>query len=323
MSPRRRPGSRLLKSLLPIVALAVVGVAALALWSVHTVAHPPTHPYLINPADLIGISARGVKATEETWSNADGTKSRGWLMRGAEGAPAVVLLHGYGADRSWLFNLGVQLNEATNFTVLCPDLRGHGQNPTVSTTTFGAGEAADVAGAISFLRGLRTPQQRPLVGERVGLYGVGLGAYAALLAASRESAQGGERGGVAALALDSPPASADAQLDDVMRQRVGVSNAASFFLARAAAHVYFLGKYESVNSCTAAATLRGRRVLLLSGTGAARDATTELAKCFPDQSAVELKTDLPITGLDASSATGEAGEAYDRIVIDYFQRTLR
>ncbi|MCA1817213.1 MAG: alpha/beta fold hydrolase [Acidobacteria bacterium] len=322
MSPRRRPGSRLFKSLLPTVALVVVGVAALALWSVYTVAHPPTHAYLINPADLVGISARGVKATEETWSNADGTKSRGWLLRGAEGAPAVVLLHGYGADRSWLFNLGVQLNEATNFTVLCPDLRGHGQNPTVSTTTFGAGEAADVAGAISFLRGLRT-QQRPLVGERVGLYGVGLGAYAALLAAARESVQGGERGGVVALALDSPPASAGALLRDVMRQRVGVSNAVSLFLARAAAHIYFLGKYENVNSCDAAATLRGRRVLLLSGTGEARDATTELARCFPDQGAVELKTDLPVTGLDASSATGEAGEAYDRIVIDYFQRTLR
>jgi pimeloyl-ACP methyl ester carboxylesterase len=312
----------LLKALLPIVSLIVVGVAALAFWIVYAAAHPPTRPYIITPPDLARISPRGVKATDEGWSNPDGTRARGWLLRGAEGSPAVVLLHGYGADRSSVLNLGVLLNEATNFTVLCPDLRGHGQDPPVATTTFGAGEAADVEGAITFLRALRTPQQRTLVGERVGLYGVGLGAYAALLAAAHDAEKGGARGGVVALALDSLPARADDELREAMRQRVGVSNAAALLLARAAARLYFLGKYENADSCAAAANVARRPVLLLSGAGAARDAATQLAKCFPDQSTVELKTDLPVTGLDASSATGEAGEAYDRLVIDFFQRSL-
>ncbi len=40
-----------------------------------------------------------------------------------------MLLHRYGGDRSWLFNLGVKINETTNFTILWPDLRGHGENP--------------------------------------------------------------------------------------------------------------------------------------------------------------------------------------------------
>jgi pimeloyl-ACP methyl ester carboxylesterase len=52
-------------------------------------------------------------------------------LRGAENAPAVVLLHRYGADRSHVLNLGVKLNEATNFTVLMPDARGHGEKPAV------------------------------------------------------------------------------------------------------------------------------------------------------------------------------------------------
>lgn len=313
----------MLKALLPIISLIVVGAAALAFWMAHAVAHPPTRAYLITPPDLDRISPRGVKATDETWANPDGTKSRGWLLRGAEGSPAVVLLHGYGADRSWVLNLGVLINEATNYTVLCPDLRGHGQSPAAQTTTFGAREASDVSGAISYLRALRTPQQRPLVGEPVGLYGVGLGAYAALLAASDESVKGGTRGGVVALALDSPPARADDLLRDAMRQRVGVSNDAAYTLARLAARLYFLGKYENADSCAAAARLAGRRVLLLSGAGAARDSATQLAQCFPDRGGVELKTDLPVTGLVASSATGEAGEAYDRLVIDFFQRSLR
>jgi pimeloyl-ACP methyl ester carboxylesterase len=321
MSPRRRTGSRLLKALLPVIALLVVGVCALGFWMAHTVARPPTHPYLVTPEQFLRISSRGVKATEEGWSNSDGTRARGWLLRGVEGLPAVVLLHGYGADRSWLFNLGVKINETTNFTVLCPDLRGHGQNPVVGTTTFGAREADDLLSAVAFIRSLKTQQQqRPLVGSAVGVYGVELGGYAALVAAARAS----EREPLKALALDSVPASPDALLRETVRERVGLSNSALFQLARAFEKLYSLGKYEDAPACTAAASLANRRVLLLVGEDAnLRAATQDLAKCFPATVALEVKTDLPVTGLRVASATGEAGEAYDRLIIDFFQRALR
>jgi pimeloyl-ACP methyl ester carboxylesterase len=321
MRQRRRPGGRLLKALLPGVALFALGIAAFAFWVVHTVAHPPTHAYIVAPAGYERLSARGVKATEETWANDDGTRARGWLLRGAEGAPAVVLLHAYGADRSWLFNLAVKINEATNFTVLCPDLRGHGQNPTVATTTFGAREAADAASALDYLRALKTPQQHSLVGKQFGLYGVELGAYAAL----RSAARAGDAASINALALDSVPARPDDLLRGLIRDRVGFGSGALFQLARAGSRLYFLGKYEDAPACEAAASLGGRRVLLLSGedAGSLRDSTRQLAECFPGAGAVELKADLPVTGLHASSATGEAGEAYDRLVIDFFQQSLR
>ncbi|MFL6227419.1 MAG: alpha/beta hydrolase family protein [Pyrinomonadaceae bacterium] len=306
--------------MLPTAALVLVGVSALAFWMVNTIAHPPTQPYLVTPEGYARISPRGVKATEESWLNSDGTKARGWLLRGTEGSPAVVLLHGYGADRSWVFNLGVKINEATNFTVLCPDLRAHGERPAVSTTTFGAREAKDVTAALNFLRALKTTQQRPLVGSRFGLYGVGLGAYAALLAAP--DSQGGQ---ITALALDSVPARADGLLRDTLRQRIGLDNAATFQLARAFSRLYFLGKYEDADACVAARAAGNRKVLLLSGADAGdlRAATQDLARCFTAAEAVEVKTDLPVTGLNASSATGEAGEAYDRLVIDFFQNSLR
>jgi pimeloyl-ACP methyl ester carboxylesterase len=311
----------LLKALLPVAALAALGVSAFAFWVVHAVAHPPTHAYLITPAGYNRLSPRGVKATEETWPNDDGTKARGWLLRGAEGAPAVVLLHAYGADRSWLFNLAVKINEATNFTVLCPDLRAHGQNPAVSTTTFGAREGRDAAAALGFLRALKTPQQRALVGKQFGIYGVELGAYAAL----RSAARAGGDAAVGALALDSVPARPDDLMRGLMRDRFGFAGGALFQIARGGARLYFLGKYEDAPACETAASLGGRRVLLLSGAdaGALRASTQELARCFPDAGAVETKTDLPVTGLHASSATGEAGEAYDRLVIDFFQKSLR
>ncbi|MDQ3907162.1 MAG: alpha/beta fold hydrolase [Acidobacteriota bacterium] len=305
-----------MKALLPVAGLVVVGVSALGFWLAYSAAHPPTHAYLVRPGQF-PFSPRAVKTTEETWSNSDGTTARGWLLRGAEGSPGVVLLHGYGGDRSWLFNLGVKINETTNFTVLCPDLRGHGQSPSVSTTTFGAREADDLASAISFLRSLKSQQQRPLVGPQFGAYGVGLGAYAALTAAPRD-------GAISALALDSVPADSDQVLRDALRDHVGLGGAFFFHVGRFYEKLYTLAAYRDASACDAAASVGERKVLLLSGPDAAdlRESTAQLARCFPATASVETKTDLPLTGLQASSATGEAGEAYDRLVIDFFQRSL-
>jgi pimeloyl-ACP methyl ester carboxylesterase len=158
----------LLKALLPVALLLVLGIGGGLIFIVRTIAHPVPHPYLVTPETFPAYSARGLRVTEETWSNGDATQARGWLLRGAEGAPAVVLMHRYGADRSWLLNLGVKINEATNYTILWPDLRGHGANPPVAQTSFGARETDDVTAALAFLRNLKTSQKRPLVGERFG-----------------------------------------------------------------------------------------------------------------------------------------------------------
>lgn len=307
----------MLGTLLPVAALLALGLCGWVGWLVHTVAHPPQHPYLVTP-DKYFVP---IKATDEHWSNTDGTQARGWLLRGAEGAPAVVLLHGYGADRSWLLNLGVKINEATGYTVLWPDLRGHGQQPLVATTSFGTLEAADVRAALAFLHALKTTQGRMLVGPRTGLYGVELGAYAALLF----SAQAAPEARPQALVLDSPPATPDALLDAALREQTGLNNALAHAFAHSGARLYFLGRYSNTPACTLAATLADERVLLLSGADAGylRAATIALAQCFPATTHAELLSDLPLTGRNTASAPGEQGEAYDRRVIDFFDRSLR
>lgn len=311
----------MLKALLPVVSLLLLGVGAGLLFIVHTIVRPEARPYLVTPETFPAYSARGLRVSEERWQNDDRTEARGWLLRGAEGAPAIVLLHRYGADRSWLLNLGVKINEATNCTILWPDLRGHGEQAKVARTSFGAREAADVAAAVSFLRGLKTTQgARPLVGERYGFYGVELGAYAALAASARQRSQGEVR----ALVLDSVPASPDELLRNATRDRVGIDNALLNLLVRGAARVYFLGGYENDPACALAAQLEGRRVLLLSGrdAGELHDSTRALAQCFPAASPVELQVELPVTGFTASSATGEQGETYDRLVIEFFSKAF-
>ncbi|HEY0005095.1 MAG TPA: alpha/beta hydrolase, partial [Pyrinomonadaceae bacterium] len=287
---------------------------------VYKVAHPPQQEYLVTPDKFAALSSdRGLKATEETWTNPDGTQARGWLLRGAEGAPAVILLHRYGADRSWLLNLGVKLNETTNFTVLWPDLRGHGPAPLTGSTTFGSLEGSDVSAALNHLRTLKTAQGHPLIAERAGLYGVELGGYAALQAAASQE-------NVKALVLDSVPASPRELLRAAVRERIGVNNSLLQSLVRLGASIYFMGRFKETQGCPTASYLSGRRVLLLTGEDAPealRDSTVALAGCFPAQSPVEIKSDLPLTGYNLPSATGEQGEAYDRRVIDFFDKSLR
>ncbi len=318
MARRPRLGKKLVRSWLPILLLLVLALCAGFGWIVYGITRPTRRGYLVTPLTFAQISGPGLKATDETWRNRDGSGARGWLLRGAEGAPAVVLLHSYGADRSWLFNLGVKLNEATNFTILWPDLRGHGLDPPVKWTSFGSREGDDVLSALDYLKGLKTPKGQPLVGDRLGAYGVELGAFAALKAARQDQR-------VRVLVLDSVPPSPDALVHTAVTQNTGIDNRVLQYLAGLAVRVYFLGRYDNAGACSFAGGLPNQRVLLLSGVDAAslHAATISLAKCFPNPTNIESKMDLPITGINLPSATGEQGEGYDRRVIEFLDTNLR
>src|ERR1043165_3389972 len=196
MSPRSRLASRIVKTFLPIVLVIVLVLVAIGFWLVRSITRPPHAAYLVTPQSFSRVTGPILQAQDVTWNNHDGSQARGWLIRGAEGAPAVILLHSYGADRSWLLNLAVKTNETTNFTVLWPDLRGHGENPLVNATTFGTLEGDDVTAAIDYLKTLKSATGAAQISHRIGIYGIELGAYAALSAAKQSPE-------VRALALDS------------------------------------------------------------------------------------------------------------------------
>lgn len=318
MPPRRRFGKRLIKSLLPIALVIVLAVVGAVSFVIYCVSRPEKQPYVVTPESFSRISGRAIKVTDEKWTNRDGRNARGWLLKGAEGAPAVVLLHRYAGDRSWLFNLGVKINETTNFTILWPDLRGHGENPPIKWSALGSREGDDLLDALQYLRGLKSESQKTLVGERFGIYGVELGAYSAL-----KAARGNDQ--IKVLVLDSVVKSPDDLLNTVIANCVGLENSLVQFFSRTAMRLYLLGGYENTDACDFANASQNQRVLLLSGAdaGALRDATISLQSCFLTQTNVETRTDLPLSGYSLPSATGEQGEAYDRVVIEYFARNLR
>lgn len=319
MATRPRFGKKISRLLLPILLLLVVALATALVTIVYGIIIPPRRTYLVTPQTFSTISGtgRGLKVTEETWRNHDGTSARGWLLRGAEGAPAVVFLHRYGGDRSLLLNLGMKINEATNCTILWPDLRGHGLNPPVQWTSFGSKESDDLLAALDFLRTLKGDNQNKLVGERVGVYGVELGAYAALRAASRDNSIG-------VLALDSVPRNQNEMVDSAISNDVRVSTNVLVVPARLATRLLFMKHYNNKSSCQLAGALGDRRVLLLAGEddGYLLESTKSLTSCFPNAANLETRTNLPLTGFTLPSATGEQGEGYDRPVIDFFVKNL-
>jgi pimeloyl-ACP methyl ester carboxylesterase len=110
-----------------------------------------------------------------TVTAADGVKLAGWLAA-RPGAPALVLLHGYPAEKADLLPLAAAL--APRFTVLLLDQRYFGASGG-RATTIGFRERGDLRRAIDLLaaRGFR----------EVGVFGLSLGGAVALLAAAEDS----------------------------------------------------------------------------------------------------------------------------------------
>jgi pimeloyl-ACP methyl ester carboxylesterase len=305
--------------LLPGILLIVLAVVGGSVWLVYSAARPLKTSYLVTPAKYGQLSTRAAQVTDENWPNRDGSSTRGWLLRGAEGAPAVILLHKYGADRSYVLNLGVKMNESTNFTVLMPDQRGHGENPSVQNASFGGCETEDAVAAIEFLRNLKTPNQIALVDKnKLGIFGVEMGAIVAVATAAKDVS-------VKAVAVDSAPADSDGVLKVSVDRQYPFASFATSKLAQLGTRMYYFdGCYQREPVCEVARKVENRNILLLAGVDARdfQDSTSKLSKCFPSSNKLESKTDLSPSGFSIINASMEQSETYDQRLIDFFRNSL-
>jgi pimeloyl-ACP methyl ester carboxylesterase len=188
----------------------------------------------------------------------------------------------------------------------------------VNYTSFGGCEADDTAAALEFLRSLKTPEQFPLVGKDLGIYGLEMGSLAAIAAATRDD-------GVKALALDSVPQSADSMLAATVARRFPFGSSLTSKFAQLGTHPYFFeGCFRREPTCETAKTLTGRQVLLLGGHDAPefQESTSELGECFPSSSNVQSRTDLSPSGFSIINASLDLSESYDQRVIDFFRQSL-
>lgn len=305
------------KLFLPAVILFVVVAVVTAYFLAADIATPPARSHLVTPGEYAVLSERGRQVTEETWRNPDGSVSRGWLLRGRSGAPAVIFLHSFGNDRSHALNLGVRLNEATDYTILMPDLRGHGLDPAVPYSSFGGCESDDLAGAVGFLKDLKGQGDRPQVGPKIGVYGVGFGSLAAIrLSSSSDSVQ--------ALLLDSVPADSESVMRSVADRRFPVPSL-SFPLARFGTKMFYRnGCLRPESSCELARLMKAKNVALFAGSDFPELAgsTEKVAGCLPTEVDVKVDLDLKVCGYAIMKASVKDAEDYSDKVTAFFKEAL-
>jgi uncharacterized protein len=107
----------------------------------------------------------------------DGTRLRGWYFESdAPNGGSVILLHGVGDTREGVVALGTVFLRA-GYSVLTPDLRGHGQSGGI--LTYGAREGQDVHAWADWM-----PRQTHVA--RIYGFGASLGASELLAALDRE-----------------------------------------------------------------------------------------------------------------------------------------
>ena len=148
-----------------IAAGMFVVLSAISFW---LAVRPPRMTIALAPADV-------KLAVEEIWiPTSDGLRLSAWLAA-KPGAPAIVLLHGYPAEKADMLPLAAAL--ARRFTVLLVDLRYFGRSEG-RVTTLGFRERDDLRRAIDDLarRGF----------DRVGVFGFSLGGAIAITTAVDE-----------------------------------------------------------------------------------------------------------------------------------------
>ena len=171
-----------LRVAIALCALLALAGAASGLW-LWRLTHPDRHPPSVTPAALT------ISYEEITFRSVDGIPLAGWFIKGQEGAPALLLCHDLGEDKSRLINTAVPLSRV-GYSLFLFDFRGHGASG--GSCTLGLAEKRDILGALDYLA------SRPDIDKRrFGFVGAGMGAHAGILAAR-------DRKEIRALVLDSP-----------------------------------------------------------------------------------------------------------------------
>jgi len=169
LSELRYPTTRLAKvfsGLLAIVLFGFVSLASVAGFLLYQILKPSRTPASVDITVMMG------HPTTFTFPIPGGPDRDGWFFPGLRGAPAIVVSHGYLSQRSDLLTLVSALQDH-QFNVFLFDFTGHGSSPGIST--LGYHEAGELEAAVQALA--RRDDVDP---QHFGLWGVDMGAYAAL-----------------------------------------------------------------------------------------------------------------------------------------------
>ena len=171
----RYPTTRLAKvfsSLLALLMFALVSISTVSGFLLYQIIRPARNPATFDLSVMMG------HPTLFSFPLANGTTREGWLFPGLRGAPVVVVCHGYLAQRADVLTLVTALQDH-QFNVFLFDFSGHGTSP--GHTTLGYRETAELRAAVQAIA-----TRDDVDAQRVGVWGVDMGGYAALEVAASD-----------------------------------------------------------------------------------------------------------------------------------------
>ncbi|HEX7613203.1 MAG TPA: prolyl oligopeptidase family serine peptidase [Candidatus Limnocylindrales bacterium] len=198
-------------------------------------------PYLMPDYQDVRFPSRDPAITIDAW----------WIPGPTADAPAVVLAHGlHECKRATTVLFPAGALHRHGYSVLVIDLRNEGSS-TIDNgrDTGGTGEARDMLGAWDWLR-----DAKGLAAGRIGLFGVSLGAGAAIIA-------GGDEAKVAAVWEDS----GFADLTQVLKHQMGAYFIPALFVDLAVAIGRLRGEEIDTRPVEALDRLAGRPIAIVAG----------------------------------------------------------
>jgi pimeloyl-ACP methyl ester carboxylesterase len=284
----------------PAGSILLIGFVGILSFLVYKTSHPGAVPESVAP------SLYFLPSLEITIPSKGSDGLPGWWIPGLKDAPGIILAPGYGMNRSDALSLATALHES-GFNILIFNQRGNGATPK-GACTLGLNEAEDMTAAIRLLRD--RPESDP---KRMGIWGVDIGAHAALKAAA-------DFIGVRAIAVDSAYAAISDFLDYRIEEDFGLENQFIKFSG------YQIFKLTNILSSLSAKTsfqlqaLSDRKILFIKGENrkSLMASTTALYdKILPRKEMISLKT------ARIHSMSGDDLRNYDMQVASFFQLNLR
>ena len=286
---------------IPILLLVIAIVLGFSGFATYRIISPGRLPEPIDPSSFLMRNFQSL-----SFKGSGGKAFEGWFIPSVRGAPVVFLCHGYKSNRSELLTLASTFQE-NGYNLFLFDFRGHGTNP-ASICSLGIRETEDLLGAIQMVT-----ERTDIDPNRVGIWGVGMGASVALSAASRSTR-------VKALVVDSPFDSAGHFIEMQTAATLGVDHFVFNKLARFGFFLVNLPKTSSGEALTLALPeLEGRDKLFITNeeTPLLETQTLNLFNHTPEpKELLRMKKSKTSILYDVDRKT------YENTVVEFFRKRL-